>query len=75
MVVETWLKANKRTDIGEKRERMDDDHQHMIWHSKAADGRLCKQENSARYIANYIPSHDNDGREIRTTMRWVGPEV
>ncbi len=23
--VETWLKANKRTDIGEKRERMDDD--------------------------------------------------
>jgi Family of unknown function (DUF5906) len=73
--VETWLKSNKRTDIGEKRERMDDDHQHMIWYSKTAEGRLCKQENSARYIANYKPSHDDDGREIRTTMRWVGPEV
>jgi hypothetical protein len=73
--VATWLKANKRSDIGEKRERMDDDHQHMIWYSKLADARLCKKENSARYIANYLPSYDDQGREVRTTMRWVGPDV
>jgi hypothetical protein len=73
--VDTWLKANKRIDIGEKRERMDDDHQHMIWYSKAVDPRLCKEENSARYIDNYLPRYDKEGREIRATMRWVGPEV
>jgi hypothetical protein len=73
--VETWLKANKRNDVGEKRERMDDDHQHMIWYSKAADSGSYKQENSAQYIANFEPSYDKDGREIRATMRWVGPEV
>jgi uncharacterized Zn-binding protein involved in type VI secretion len=73
--VETWLKANKRADIGEKRERMDDDHQHMIWYSKAVDPRRCKEENSARYIDNYLPRYDSEGREIRACMRWVGPEV
>jgi hypothetical protein len=67
--------AAKNRQHRRKRERMDDNHQHMIWHSRAADVRLCKQENSARYIANYTPSHDDDGREIRSTMRWVGPEV
>ena len=59
--VETWLKANKRTDIGEKRERMDDDHQHMIWYNKAVD-RSAVQGRELGPIHRPLPAQQRQRR-------------